>query len=210
MLLRRDAAAFYLALMQHFAGRDVRELTTRDYFQFMSSLAKKRPDLSTSTRNLLSATFRNVLKVARDEGVIDALPSTPRTRQKDNPRAFSRRLRSCTPSAIATLRSPRDQSGCWSRSETARRATVLPTRCLARYRSMTASASGILTPRARTTCSCRTTPTAQRHLASSSDSSTPLWSEQRSSMTRSRALITRSTPCATPRSACGSFCPRGR
>ena len=77
-------------LMKHFAGRDVRELTTRDYFQFMSSLAKKRPDLSTSTRNLLSATFRNVLKVARDEGVIDALPSTPRTRQKDNPRAFFR------------------------------------------------------------------------------------------------------------------------
>jgi hypothetical protein len=31
-----------------------------------------------------------VLKVARDEGVIDALPSTPRTRQKDNPRAFFR------------------------------------------------------------------------------------------------------------------------
>jgi hypothetical protein len=77
-------------LMKHFAGRDVRELHTRDYFQFMSSLAKKRPDLSTSTRNLLSATFRNVLKVARDEGVIDALPSTPRTRQKDNPRAFFR------------------------------------------------------------------------------------------------------------------------
>jgi len=77
-------------LMKHFAERDVRELATRDYFQFMSGLAKKRPDLSTSTRNLLMATFRNVLKVARDEGVIDAVPSTPRTRQKDQPRSFFR------------------------------------------------------------------------------------------------------------------------
>jgi hypothetical protein len=32
-------------LRKHFAGSDVRELHTRDYFQFMSSLAKKRPDL---------------------------------------------------------------------------------------------------------------------------------------------------------------------
>jgi hypothetical protein len=77
-------------LMRHFGPRDVRELTTRDYFQFMNELAKKRPDLSTSTRNLLSATFRNVLKVARDEGLIDEVPATPRTRQKDNPRSFFR------------------------------------------------------------------------------------------------------------------------
>ena len=77
-------------LMKQFAQSDVRELTTRDYFQFMNALAKKRPDLSTSTRNLLSATFRNVLKVARDEGMIDLIPATPRTRQKDNPRAFFR------------------------------------------------------------------------------------------------------------------------
>jgi hypothetical protein len=77
-------------LMRHFAARDVRELRTRDYFEFMNSLAKKRPDLSASTRNTLSATFRNVLKVARDESVIDGIPATPRTRQKDNPRAFFR------------------------------------------------------------------------------------------------------------------------
>jgi hypothetical protein len=77
-------------LMRHFAERDVRELRTRDYFEFMNSLARKRPDLSASTRNTLSATFRNVLKVARDEGVIDGIPATPRARQKDNPRAFFR------------------------------------------------------------------------------------------------------------------------
>ena len=35
---------------------------------------------------MLMATFRNVLKTARDDGVIDAVPDTPRPKQKDNPR----------------------------------------------------------------------------------------------------------------------------
>jgi hypothetical protein len=77
-------------LMKTFAGKDVRELKTRNFTEFMDALAKKRPNLSTSTRNMLGATFRNVLKVARDDGVIDDIPDTPRTRQKDNPRAFFR------------------------------------------------------------------------------------------------------------------------
>jgi hypothetical protein len=77
-------------LMKTFASQHVRELRTRHFSEFMDALAKKRPDLSTSTRNMLGATFRNVLKVARDDGVIDDVPDTPRTRQKDNPRAFFR------------------------------------------------------------------------------------------------------------------------
>lgn len=75
-------------LEKAFHVRDVRELKTRDYQEFMDGLAQKRPDLSTSTRNMLTATFRNVLKVARDDGVIDSVPSTPRTRQQDNPRSY--------------------------------------------------------------------------------------------------------------------------
>jgi len=77
-------------LMAHFSGSDVRELRTRHWAEFLDGLAAKRPDLSTSTRNMLGATFRNVMKVARDDGVIDAVPDTPRTRQKDNPRPFFR------------------------------------------------------------------------------------------------------------------------
>jgi hypothetical protein len=75
-------------LEKAFHVRDVRELKTRDYQEFMDGIANKRPDLSTSTRNMLTATFRNVLKVARDDGVIDSVPSTPRTRQQDNPRSY--------------------------------------------------------------------------------------------------------------------------
>src|SRR5579863_1536739 len=38
----------------------------------------------------IGAAFRNVMKVARDEGVIDRVPDTPRSRQHDNPRPFFR------------------------------------------------------------------------------------------------------------------------
>ncbi|HSI11295.1 MAG TPA: hypothetical protein VK961_04595, partial [Chthoniobacter sp.] len=50
----------------------------------------KRPDLSSSTRNMLNAAFRNVLKVARDDGLISVVPASPRVKQKDNPRPFFR------------------------------------------------------------------------------------------------------------------------
>jgi hypothetical protein len=77
-------------LMKHFQDADVRELRTRHWAEYLDEVAKKRPDLKPSTKNMLSATFRNVLKVARDDGVIDSVPDTPRTRQKDNPRPFFR------------------------------------------------------------------------------------------------------------------------
>jgi integrase len=77
-------------LVRHFGTRDVRELTTRDWQLFIEKISRKRSDLSTSTRNMLMATFRNVLKIARDDGLIDVVPATPRVRQKDNPRAFFR------------------------------------------------------------------------------------------------------------------------
>ena len=77
-------------LLKRFGHLDVREMTTRDFNAFMTELEAKRPDLSPSTRNMLAATFRNVMKVARDIGVIDEVPDTPRRRQKDNPRPFFR------------------------------------------------------------------------------------------------------------------------
>jgi hypothetical protein len=77
-------------LVRHFGSRDVRELTTRDWQLFIENLVRKRTDLSSSTRNMLMATFRNVLKVARDDGLIDFVPATPRQRQHDNPRPFFR------------------------------------------------------------------------------------------------------------------------
>ena len=75
-------------LVRHFGQRDVRELKTLDYQRFIEGIAKRRPDLSASTRNMMMATFRNVLKVARDDGLIDVVPDTPRPTQRDNPRSL--------------------------------------------------------------------------------------------------------------------------
>jgi hypothetical protein len=82
--LENEAWGLYRLL----GAKDVREIRTRDYQEAMDKIQTDRPDLSTSTRNILTATFRNVLKVARDDGVIDAVPATPRARQKDAPRSY--------------------------------------------------------------------------------------------------------------------------
>jgi hypothetical protein len=77
-------------LVRWFGPKDVRKLRTHDFQEYFAELDRRRPDLSSSTKNTLMAAFRNVLKVARDEGVIDFIPDTPRARQKDNPRPFFR------------------------------------------------------------------------------------------------------------------------
>ena len=74
-------------LKSKFRGMDVREIKTRHYQEFIAGVRERRPDLAPSTLNSLSAALRNVLKQARDDGVIDAVPSTPRTPQKDRPRS---------------------------------------------------------------------------------------------------------------------------
>jgi hypothetical protein len=77
-------------LLKWFGSKDVRKLSTRDFTQYMEYLTKKRPDLTASTKNTIMASFRNVLKTARDEGAIDVIPNTPRAKQRDNPRPFFR------------------------------------------------------------------------------------------------------------------------
>ena len=77
-------------LLTWFGSKDVRKITTREFTQYMDYLTKKRPDLTASTKNTIMASFRNVLKMARDDGAIDAIPNTPRAKQRDNPRPFFR------------------------------------------------------------------------------------------------------------------------
>jgi hypothetical protein len=77
-------------LMRKFGSKDVRQIKTQDYQTYIEELSRKRPDLAPSTKNTILAAFRNVMKIARDDGVIDHLPDTPRTKQRDNPRPFFR------------------------------------------------------------------------------------------------------------------------
>jgi hypothetical protein len=77
-------------LVRHFGRKDIRSLKTHDFRNYIENLGRKRPHLSASTKNTILAAFRNVMKVARDEGVIERVPATPRTKQHDNPRPFFR------------------------------------------------------------------------------------------------------------------------
>jgi hypothetical protein len=77
-------------LLDFFGDHDIRKVKTNTFQEYLGHLQKKRPDLSPSTKNTLTAAFRNVLKVAVEEGVIDTVPSTPRSKLKDNPRPFFR------------------------------------------------------------------------------------------------------------------------
>ena len=77
-------------MLKWFGSKDVRKITTREFTEYMDYLTKKRPDLTASTKNTIMASFRNVLKMARDDGAIDVIPNTPRAKQRDNPRPFLR------------------------------------------------------------------------------------------------------------------------
>ena len=77
-------------LVRRFGPRDVRSIKTQDVHNYIEALEKTKPHFSSSTKNTILAAFRNVMKVARDEGVIDHVPDTPRTRQRDNPRPLFR------------------------------------------------------------------------------------------------------------------------
>lgn len=77
-------------LFDYFGEMDIRTIKTSTFSEYKAWLNKKRSDLSPSTLNTLTATFRNVMKIALEDNVINSVPNTPRTKQKDNPRPFYR------------------------------------------------------------------------------------------------------------------------
>ncbi|WP_303828263.1 hypothetical protein [Asticcacaulis taihuensis] len=77
-------------LLNYFGGMDVRQVKTKNFLEYRRDLHKRYPEFKPSTHNSIQASFRNVMKVARDEGTIDVVPETPRTEQQDSPRAFFR------------------------------------------------------------------------------------------------------------------------
>jgi hypothetical protein len=77
-------------LLKRFGQKDVRKIRTNDFIEYLADLTKRHPELSQSSKNSILSAFRNVLKAAREEGVIDDVIDTPRAKQKDNPRPFFR------------------------------------------------------------------------------------------------------------------------
>ena len=99
-------------LMRKFGPRDVRKIKTRDFQDYIEDLSRKRPDLSPSTKNTILAAFRNVLKIARDDGVLDRLPDTPRTQTEgQSPPLLPHPLVSPKEDAISKLREAALQMG---------------------------------------------------------------------------------------------------
>ena len=76
-------------LVKRFGPKDIRQLKAQDFRSYMDDLVTRR-HIASSTQNHILAAFRNVMKIARDEGVIDRVPDTPRSKQRDNPRPFFR------------------------------------------------------------------------------------------------------------------------
>lgn len=77
-------------LLKRFGDKDVRKIRTNDFNEYMEHLSKRHPDLAQSSKNSIMSAFRNVLKMARDAGVVDEVIDTPRAKQRDNPRPFFR------------------------------------------------------------------------------------------------------------------------
>jgi site-specific recombinase XerD len=78
-------------LLKYFGGRDIAQIRTKDVNAYLESVKESRaePFAFTTYSNRISC-IRKILKVARDEGVIDTVPDTPRPPRKDNPRPFFR------------------------------------------------------------------------------------------------------------------------
>ncbi len=73
-------------VVRYLGSKDVQEISTRDYNAYMDAIRER--NLSSSTLNHITNYFRKVMGLAKREGLIDAVPLTPREKRKDNPRTF--------------------------------------------------------------------------------------------------------------------------
>jgi len=70
-----------------FGQMDVRKIETNDWMKFLTTT---RAEMKPATKAILCSTFRNVMKIARNSGVIKGVPETPIPKLQDNPRPFFR------------------------------------------------------------------------------------------------------------------------
>jgi hypothetical protein len=86
---------FYLdhkkwGVLRRFAKTDITAIQPKHYHQFLDWVQEQDPSLTPATLNHIASVFAKVMKMARQEGVIDFVPATPRVKRKDNPRSFFR------------------------------------------------------------------------------------------------------------------------
>lgn len=94
LLARNDEYIIYnmgWGLIAYFGRRDVTSIRTKDVNEYVAWMTRERDaPLAFSTVNSRVSCLRKILRLARDDGLIGEVPSTPRPPKKDNPRAFFR------------------------------------------------------------------------------------------------------------------------
>ena len=86
---------FYLehkswGVLRRFAKTDIGAIQTKHYHQYLDWVQEQDSSLAPATLNHIASTFNKVMKLALQEGAIETIPATPRTKRKDNPRSFFR------------------------------------------------------------------------------------------------------------------------
>ena len=80
-----------IGLLPFFGEMDIREIRTKDFVAHIREIERKRSDLSFSTVAQMKVVFRRVMKIARDNGIIEFMPDMPTfARKKQVPRTFFR------------------------------------------------------------------------------------------------------------------------
>jgi hypothetical protein len=86
---------FYLdhkkwGILRRFAKTDIATIQTKHYHQYLDWVQEQDSSLRPATLNHIASVFAKVMKLARQEGIIDFIPATPRVKRQDNPRSFFR------------------------------------------------------------------------------------------------------------------------
>jgi hypothetical protein len=86
---------FYLdhkkwGILRRFAKSDIATIQTKHYHQYLDWVQEQDSSLRPATLNHIASVFAKVMKLARQEGIIDFIPATPRVKRQDNPRSFFR------------------------------------------------------------------------------------------------------------------------
>jgi hypothetical protein len=86
---------FYLdhkkwGILRRFAKTDIATIQTKHYHQYLDWVQEQDASLRPATLNHIASVFAKVMKLARQEGIIDFIPAMPRVKRQDNPRSFFR------------------------------------------------------------------------------------------------------------------------
>ncbi len=84
---------FYLnhkhwGVLRRFGKTDITTIQTKHYHQYIDWVQEQDASLTPATLNHIASVFAKVMKLARQEGIFDFVPATPRIKRLDNPQCL--------------------------------------------------------------------------------------------------------------------------